>query len=47
MIGITIDLSILLDTTTTENYDWIQQQQSHLSQVFGVGYMNQKRIMPD
>ena len=25
----------------------IQQQLSHLSQVFGVGYMNQKRIMPD
>ena len=24
-----------------------QQQLSHLSQVFGVGYMNQKRITPD
>ena len=24
-----------------------QQQPSHLSQVFGVGYMNQKRITPD
>jgi len=23
-----------------------QQQLSHLSQVFGVGYINQKRIMP-
>jgi len=30
-------------------YACIQQQQqlSHLSQVFGVGYMNQKRITPD
>jgi len=24
-----------------------QQQLSHLSQVFGAGYMNQKRITPD
>ena len=28
--------------------DWVQQQQlSHLSQVFRVGHMNQKRITPD
>ena len=25
----------------------IQQQLSHLSQIFGIGYMNQKRITPD
>jgi len=33
-----------------EDDQWYQQQQqqlSHLSQVFGVGYMNQKRITPD
>jgi len=28
-------------------YQQQQQQQNHLSQVFGVGYMNQKRITPD
>ena len=29
------------------NLLYIQQQLSHLSHVFGVGYMNQKRITPD